>query len=887
MENTRGSIWRRWDLHAHTPLDHEWIDKPQLSTEEHKQAFARKYIAFAKQQGLEGIGITDHNFCNSLDDCLIQHIQIEATKEGITILPGFEITAKDGSGIHLLVLFNEHTQLSEIKAIVDQLFTPGTELMPDTGIVPVSNKTIDEIKDIVDSAGQEAIMIFAHADRENGVLDKGTIKGTRRVEEWHKDYIKICQLSKPIYELTEGTFVHNVVNGIDKNYRKEMAYIVSSDCRSINHAKKKSGRNVLGEKFVWIKGDPTFEGVKQIMYDAENRVRVQTQNPSLQYPKLALDSIEITNSKDFPIVKQNVVLNPDLVCLIGGRGSGKSALVETIAFCFDEHRKSENDDQYGSSKLKGTERHSFIDAFQASNAKATIKLSLSNLDDKIEEYHAKIHDPGDPCSFPLLYLGQNTIEKYSGDPDRIHQLAFSGALKDSSLTESIVSKQQEIQEVEEDIARVNAQITQVRDNYNSDEYAEIKRRGDKLRKELQLLESKETKKTLEELATKRHRKDVLDQAKEAHTTLKSRVDEFKLDMDAELQVLNNLVKELDIRSDIELDLRQFEQQLKQLEQKLNKSKIPQQYENAVKKAKQQLDGKTDVAVEYIENIKSQLNQTNLELGKHDKANNQLEKHLKNREKALERLEKKYKEYHNLYSDAINEFMKKHSEILEGIDLTSEHDFDFKDVVYQLYNMVDRRKAGNVDKLISKIRLDINDKKAYPKWVSQFLSDEKNFDIFNSNPIEDYERILCRNHHKLITRISYELPDGVKMPIDKLSLGQKGTVLLKLYLTSGSNCPIIIDQPEDHLDNDFIYTDLVGTFRSAKQKRQIIVVTHDANLVVNGDAEQVIVAEYSDERINHSLTGAIENPVIRERVTQVLEGGKEAFTKREAKYQIKA
>jgi predicted metal-dependent phosphoesterase TrpH len=71
MSSNRGSEWRRWDLHCHTPLDHEWINKPTLNTNSEKQAFAKEYIDFAIKQDLSVIAITDHNFCSSIDDLLI------------------------------------------------------------------------------------------------------------------------------------------------------------------------------------------------------------------------------------------------------------------------------------------------------------------------------------------------------------------------------------------------------------------------------------------------------------------------------------------------------------------------------------------------------------------------------------------------------------------------------------------------------------------------------------------------------------------------------------------------------------------------------------------------------------------------------------------------
>ena len=92
-------------------------------------------------------------------------------------------------------------------------------------------------------------------------------------------------------------------------------------------------------------------------------------------------------------------------------------------------------------------------------------------------------------------------------------------------------------------------------------------------------------------------------------------------------------------------------------------------------------------------------------------------------------------------------------------------------------------------------------------------------------------------------------------MDKISVGQRGTVYLCLKLaTSTFSTPIIYDQPEDDLDNQFIINELVGIFKSIKKFRQVIIVTHNANLVVNSDAEQVIIAQNIDEILTYSTFG---------------------------------
>ena len=150
------------------------------------------------------------------------------------------------------------------------------------------------------------------------------------------------------------------------------------------------------------------------------------------------------------------------------------------------------------------------------------------------------------------------------------------------------------------------------------------------------------------------------------------------------------------------------------------------------------------------------------------------------------------------------------------------------------------------------------------------------DIKPTSTNEDWYTWLFGNYFSLNTDISF-----AGRPMDKLSLGQKGTVLLKLFLAEG-DYPLIVDQPEENLDNMFIYDELVGAFRQAKTQRQVIIATNNANLVVNTDAEQIIVAEFKDNVISYE-SGAIEDEKIRKDITTILEGGEEALKKREQKY----
>ena len=120
---------------------------------------------------------------------------------------------------------------------------------------------------------------------------------------------------------------------------------------------------------------------------------------------------------------------------------------------------------------------------------------------------------------------------------------------------------------------------------------------------------------------------------------------------------------------------------------------------------------------------------------------------------------------------------------------------------------------------------------------------------------------------------------------RLSLGQQQSVLLALMLTSESKAPLIIDQPEDHLDSEFIYKTLIPVIRYAKERRQVIIVTHNANIAVLGDAEQIIALKATNERATIMARGSIDEPATRELACAILEGSREAFERRSRIYGV--
>lgn len=216
---------------------------------------------------------------------------------------------------------------------------------------------------------------------------------------------------------------------------------------------------------------------------------------------------------------------------------------------------------------------------------------------------------------------------------------------------------------------------------------------------------------------------------------------------------------------------------------------------------------------------------------------------------------------------------------------------YKETFYSLLkgylNLTYYRSGKNVDKSHEEIieeEFKINDIDSFVNFIVEKLDEyrngKENYKLKNS--IADLFFDLQERTKYLYVEpvVTYD-----KKPLDKLSVGQRGTVYLCIKLaTNAFSTPIIFDQPEDDLDNKFIIEELVDIFKNIKKYRQVIIVTHNANLVVNSDAEQVIVAENNDEKLSY-VAGSLENKGIIDSVCKILEGGKLAFERRKNRYNL--
>lgn len=249
-------------------------------------------------------------------------------------------------------------------------------------------------------------------------------------------------------------------------------------------------------------------------------------------------------------------------------------------------------------------------------------------------------------------------------------------------------------------------------------------------------------------------------------------------------------------------------------------------------------------------------------------------------------------FEEIYSPVEVEIRKLLGELEETIAFEAEMQMIQSNFAEQVLSSISQRYAGlfkgkaEASNKMSKLlkQTDFNDESSVVELVSNIMLavDE---DIDNSEKkIMDKENFYDFLYDLNYLDVSFKLKMGGR-DLEELSPGERGIVLLIFYLALSQNSiPIIIDQPEDNLDNQSVYNKLVPCICAAKQKRQVIIVTHNPNIAVACDAEQIICC--SMDKNTHAISynaGAIEDDEIKNSVVDILEGTMPAFDLRRRKY----
>ena len=327
----QGMRWFKCDLHMHTPADRKHWRGESLGEDREKAAL--KYIRRCYECGLEAIAITDHNFASKKFLPYLRNAVSSLAEEfpyKIVLFPGFELNADVGKGMHVVALFEPDSDLEQIDHVLTNCGVPMPRRKPD-GSHEASTRRLPEIIREVQKRGRAAnlngIVICAHP-QEIGLFDNDRISEWLQQHEWKNPELYAVEVTKPVKSMSDG-WQRLFGNGSEcvKDWRRPrpMAALMSSDAKTFSFGEK--NENHIGKRFSWIKmSRPSIESLRQAFLDPDSRIYLGAGPPQDLHTHIRCVEIESTKF----LQDQRLVLSPHLNCIIGGRGSGKSMLFESI-----------------------------------------------------------------------------------------------------------------------------------------------------------------------------------------------------------------------------------------------------------------------------------------------------------------------------------------------------------------------------------------------------------------------------------------------------------------------------------------------------------------------------------------------------------------------------
>lgn len=936
----RGARFYKCDLHMHTPVDRRhWLGDhlPPNPTESGFRNAARAFIGRCYEVGLEVIAITDHNFASKeFIKYLKESIDELSSERGykMILFPGFEIIGPVGIGAHLVCIFEPDADLEAVDGRLTLLGLPPDRRFYDDGKpqpIPTSDMTFEKMLRIIQGDPACRGICFGAHPNTDGIMDGDTIE-----QWWSQEIIRnesfLCmELPKARQEYTNqpgSSLLKSILLNIDGRYvrRRPIATVCNSDTKKMYP--DGDNRNFIGYRHTWIKmSNPSIEALRQAFLDHESRIQFGPTRPEDQYTHPKVRRIIVRGAKF--LEDQEVELSHNLNTLIGGRGSGKSTLIEYLRIALNKGEPTGEEAKKNFEKLRETITDDTL--IRISLEKDGQEWILESKGGNLPEVAEGSPVPDIARFFPVRIFSQREI--YSISEDRF---ARTQLIDEHELARSELSKlKREAEEIVTEIRQLNQQIVsqlaiEEQERILKTELLELQVRLERLKKlEEPLAQWKGflvEEKLFEEIKT--HTSDVtnvLRQALEQIATVAQAIS-GGLPETPSKDLIGNIVRDVSLHieklhSSIGSVLKDFESNIYAILHGQPLQEWGQRYEAARRKydeLRQQLTESGADPDQYL-SYQKKLREKEDEL-------KSLQKRLEEVKSARDRLEKKIAE--------LQEIWKKETEIRIN-------------VAKQLMGKVP--KTRNNQPFVTIAIEPFGDDRAFLEKMKPFLKDRRRisdeewdgfvWEVFRASRTADSPKLpteILRSwvealregkevpgcpwssrdrkvqallewmNHETLTNLRMErIPDRVRIKLyrqdgsevgeleEGLSVGQRCTAILALLLAA-DNAPAIIDQPEDDLDNEFVYRELVPMLRElsgknsdggtvSRSQRQIIVATHNANIPVNADAELIIALEARNNRGIIRALGALDRVSVSNAVKEIMEGSEDAFRKRFEKY----
>lgn len=926
----KGAHFYKCDFQVHTPRDANWHGD-EAATPAERKAYAEELIQACRSKGLGGIAITDHH-----DFAFFPYVKAAAASEvdttgnpipkedQLVVFPGIELTLSSPPCQSILLL---DADFDEAK-FGDILTTLTIEATVDTksklaSVDSVSPTSVTGFNDLEEKLNQHKWLKGKFIILPN--VTDGGYKTLFR-DGFDKHYKEMHCVGGYIDGDYSGTSVgkKNILEGRQQNNGyKSIAVFQTSDNRKRDHCD-------LGLHSTYVKwSEPTAEALRQACLAKESRLSLT--EPEL--PSLWITSISVTNSKFLGPV--DLDLNQQYNAIIGGRGTGKSTILEYLRWGLCD-QPVESDDM----DIVQTKRKNLIDnTLQKFDGEVHVEFLLNNVkhivkrSSKKQEILLKIGN-GEFTSateqqvrnlLPIQAYSQKQLSSVGVRIDELKRFVELPIKQELDQTRSEVrDTEAKMRSAYNDLIRMNEIEAEV--DKNNVEIASSTEQLGKLRKSLKGL-SEEDQKTIDQKAKFDNEEAIIENLKNELETAKDHVgilvealesDEEEEDEDVELEnktLIESIQKKFTSKfSEIETgvtalsnlfkpaSLKAINDEIKEWE-KL-KTAFDKKYEAAKAKAKvnqQQLD-QIQTLEKRIATLKKQQTEKRNALAA-----------LGSPETAYKGLRTKWDDLHTRKITALEkqctQFTALSSELIKA-EITSSLDTDTLTQKLKVAFAGMNIKEEKIDK-ICQCLLKASDPIA--EW-NGFLSELEKLALHSVEGPEEMPDTPLLNKCNFIdterTRIAtqFDSTRWIDLSVTELefnpkflyctnkekkeyiifsdaSAGQQATALLTVLLNQ-PGAPLIIDQPEDDIDSKMI-KDIVEQVWKAKSKRQLVFASHSANFVVNGDAELVVCCDYikSGDQTRGAIkaVGAIDKKDIKEEIILVTEGGRLAFKLRMDQY----
>jgi len=882
LDTQPGARYLLADLQVHTPLDPAFEPKWDPREAGTRELFARSYLSKATERGIELVGITEHNDVSWIDD-----LRQAARDLGLHLLPGFEVESKEG--IHVLCLFDPDRPAHDLDEVLTGLGLTRAKRQ-ERRLELRSNQAFDELVAFIqeDCGG---VCIAAHVESDKGLLK--ALRAGARGDFWKTPALTAVQTAKPPNQIESGN--GRIIRGEDANYQRDRlpACLLTSDARSFA---------TIGTKATWIKMDTVgVEGLRQAFLDPGSRISYG--DPRARHEGGHI--LAVGWDGDF-LDRVRFPLNAELNCLIGGKGTGKSTVLESIRYAFDLPYRTE--------EVKEAAQTLLANAFR-SGSKISVVIETDSparkrfLVERTAPHAPVVRDRnGDPrpelgpreLLRPCIYgqkeiygIAQNAyarlelLDGFAADELRDVLEAERGALDAvQGNSRQITDTRRRIDDADDRLAELpnleewRARFREagfedlLRERRQLDrEERLLARAGDALQTRIQQLRSMSSEGAPLAAAVTGGDEQLpnADLLEHAHDLLSNADESWQrgvLDLEAALVDVDRRFAEVRTRWVERRKPREaeFDEALRQLQERMP-DVDPERYLDVERRIEQltPLGAARKQLRERLETLHSERSRLIVELddarGKKHRVRGRAAKRLNDALKGNVVVELSYQ-------GERESFLQRLGALKSGVRQEA------------LRRLVEHT-AFTPSAFVAALRArELPQRFAVPQGPASAL--ERSID---EPTALDLEAVELPDRVELTLDVSVSgTPD--RRALDRLSPGQKSTAILLLIMQESKD-PLLVDQPEDDLDNRFIYDDVVKRLREAKPFRQFLIATHNANIPVLGDAEQIITLD-AEERggvVSSKVRarGSIDDSAVRDSAEHILEGGREAFDLRSRKY----